>query len=124
MIYRIGKSWTFDYAHRLPFHEGACQRLHGHTGTLEVVVESDALINDGPCRGMVMDFGTLSEIVQPYLDNVLDHHYLNETCGHDPTAEYIAQGVFNFLETRLETRLRLMRVKVWETPTAWAEVSE
>ena len=30
---------NFAAAHRLPDHEGKCQRLHGHTYGLEVTVE-------------------------------------------------------------------------------------
>lgn len=40
VTYRIGKSFTFDAAHRLPGLRAGhkCGRLHGHTYTVEVVL--------------------------------------------------------------------------------------
>ena len=119
--YRVGKSWTFDYAHKLPFHEGKCRDLHGHTGVLEVELESESVISDGPSRGMVMDFGDMSKIVKPIIEEFLDHRYLNDYWG-SPTAEQVAFSIFSMLETSpFPTGVRLVRVRIWETPTAWAE---
>ncbi|MFI5263969.1 MAG: 6-carboxytetrahydropterin synthase, partial [Candidatus Kapaibacterium sp.] len=30
MLTRISKSFRWEMAHRLPFHEGGCRHIHGH----------------------------------------------------------------------------------------------
>jgi 6-pyruvoyltetrahydropterin/6-carboxytetrahydropterin synthase len=56
-MYRIGKSFMFEAAHRLvtlpPGHK--CNRPHGHSYTAEVVVVATDLV--GP--GFVVDFAEL-----------------------------------------------------------------
>jgi 6-pyruvoyltetrahydropterin/6-carboxytetrahydropterin synthase len=56
--FRIGKRFTFDAAHHLPSlpADHKCSRVHGHTYTVEFVLESSELT--GP--GFVTDFGDLT----------------------------------------------------------------
>lgn len=95
----IYKEFRFEAAHRLPYHQGKCQRLHGHSWVGRVYVESNHLIQEGPKQGMVMDFGDVKAYIDPIVENFLDHHYLNETTGlESPTSEAIAQWMFKKLE--------------------------
>jgi 6-pyruvoyltetrahydropterin/6-carboxytetrahydropterin synthase len=95
----IYKEFRFEAAHRLPHHDGKCQRLHGHSWIGRVYIRGDQLISTGPKQGMLMDFSQLKQYMQPLLDNYLDHHYLNETTGlENPTCEAMAQWIFEQLE--------------------------
>lgn len=142
------KVFQFDCAHMLSGHQGLCKNLHGHTYKLEVEVvragQSD-LIEDGPSEGMVIDFRALKEAVQD-VAGPFDHafiFYANTTnpveqsiCGvlksHGlrvvdfptrPTAENMAQFFYDQLNSALEVRgIFVNRVRVWETPTSYAEV--
>lgn len=103
---RIGKRFTFEAAHQLPWHDGKCHNLHGHSYVLEVVVEG-GVVGDGidgkgkpdsysltgepiyrPDTGMVADFSLISQIVKPYIEEFLDHKNLNDLM-ENPTAENI-----------------------------------
>ncbi|MGA1250362.1 MAG: 6-pyruvoyl trahydropterin synthase family protein, partial [Candidatus Kapaibacteriota bacterium] len=52
MISRIAKEFHWEMGHRLPFHDGGCQNIHGHSYTMrvEVIGEID------PATGMVIDY--------------------------------------------------------------------
>lgn len=81
----ICKQFSFHAAHRLPNHQGQCQRLHGHSYVLEVLVtgqvkqagrtESD--------EGMVLDFADLKKIYKDWIEPLVEHQYLNERLTHD-----------------------------------------
>lgn len=95
----IYKEFRFEAAHRLPHHQGKCQRLHGHSWLGKVYIQSNKLIETGPQQGMVMDFGEVKKYIKPLLDNYLDHYYLNETTGlENPTSEAIARWIFEKLQ--------------------------
>lgn len=123
---RIAKRWTFDAAHMLPNHDGKCARLHGHTYVVEVMVEG-ALQTSGPAEGMVVDFYHLSAIWKNELEPMLDHRYLNDTipgAWHPTTAENISRCIANYFTYELallRPPVRLYAVRVWETPTGYAE---
>jgi len=115
----VTKILTFDAAHSLPDHQGKCRNLHGHTYTLEVTVRGE-LEHSGPATGMVMDFGDLAERVRRVVVEPLDHRYLNEVLDFVPTAEAIALWAFRVLAGE---GLPVVRVRLWETPTSFAEVT-
>ena len=67
---RISKSFRWEMAHRLPFHDGGCKNIHGHSYqmTVEVAGEPDA-------DGMVLDYFDLVRIVEPMVKEI-DHGFL------------------------------------------------
>lgn len=67
---RIARDFHWEMGHRLPFHEGLCRNLHGHSYRMQVVVEGHLDEN-----GMVLDYFDLKEVVQPLVDR-LDHVFL------------------------------------------------
>ncbi|MEA5533884.1 6-carboxytetrahydropterin synthase QueD [Crocosphaera sp. XPORK-15E] len=118
----IYKEFRFEAAHQLPYHDGKCRRLHGHSWVGRVYVSSDRLISEGPKQGMVMDFGDIKLYLEPLLENFLDHYYLNETTGlESPTSEAIAQWIFEKLETAGLSGLQ--GVEIRETCTSGARYS-
>ncbi len=110
----VTRTFTFEAAHQLPWHEGKCRNLHGHSYRLEVTVE-------GPLdeRGVVMDFSDVRDVVDREVVSRYDHRYLNDLIDN-PTAEVIAQEIWKALEA---AELRVSRVRLWETTDSWVEVT-
>ncbi|MEA3514244.1 MAG: 6-carboxytetrahydropterin synthase QueD [Nanoarchaeota archaeon] len=106
---KISKEFVFDAAHKLLWHKGNCQNLHGHTYKLVVTVEGQ--LNE---NGIVMDFGDLKKIVANEVISKLDHKYLNDIF-ENPTAENIVIWIWN----QLKQELNLCEIKLWETPTSY-----
>jgi 6-pyruvoyltetrahydropterin/6-carboxytetrahydropterin synthase len=118
--YRIGKTFSFDAAHRLGgLPEGhKCGRLHGHTYSVEIVLTSWELGEPG----FVTDFGDLAPFKR-YLDEHLDHRSLNDVLPCEPTSENLARFLAEWVIENVESALGglLDRVRVSETPSSWAE---
>ena len=96
----IYKEFRFEAAHRLPNYDGKCSRLHGHSWVGRIHVKGHKLIDRGSQQGMIIDYGDISQYIQPLLDDFLDHYYLNETTGlENPTSENISRWIFEKLET-------------------------
>ena len=75
-------------------------------------------------RGMTYDFGDLKSIYKNHLEPHLDHRYLNETLPYmNTTAENMVFWIFQTTSEYLpeERGLRLEYVRLFETPTAFAE---
>ncbi|MDJ0661434.1 MAG: 6-carboxytetrahydropterin synthase QueD [Crocosphaera sp.] len=116
----IYKEFRFEAAHRLPHHQGKCSRLHGHSWVGRVYVNSDHLEPTGPKQGMVMDFGDISNYIDPLVETYLDHYYLNETTGlESPTSEAIAQWIFEKLAAAKLPGLCMVEIR--ETCTSGAQ---
>ncbi|MCS7202299.1 MAG: 6-carboxytetrahydropterin synthase QueD [Dictyoglomus sp.] len=106
----IIKKFKFDSAHNLISYKGKCEKLHGHTYELVVIVEGYP-----DEEGMVIDFVELKEIVKREVINILDHSYLNEIISQ-PTAENIAIWIWDKLEKKLNRKnCHLYEIQVWET---------
>lgn len=115
----ITKIFRFDAAHSLPQHEGLCRNIHGHGYKAEVTVQG-GLQQTGPAQGMVMDFADLGDRVRLLVIDPLDHQYLNDVLDIVPTAEALAAWMLGAL---LEAGLPVVRVRLWETPTSYADVT-
>jgi 6-pyruvoyltetrahydropterin/6-carboxytetrahydropterin synthase len=58
----VTKELTFEAAHRLRFHRGACRNIHGHSYRVRVSVtagEGAALREEEEATGMVIDFAAV-----------------------------------------------------------------
>lgn len=106
-------TFTFEAAHQLPWHPGACRRLHGHGYRLEVTVS-------GPLdeNGIVVDFADVRRYVETNVIRRYDHTYLNDLIDN-PTAELIAHDAWKQLEA---AGLAVTRLRLWETADSYAEV--
>jgi len=111
---KVGREFSFDASHFLPEYKGKCERVHGHTYRLKVVVEGEAKEN-----GMVMDFSELKEAVNDAVMERLDHSNLNEIF-ENPTAEEIAEWIFK----ELEKRIPVSSVKLYEGLGKWVLVEK
>lgn len=115
-MFTLEKEFRFEASHRLPLHDGKCQRLHGHSWAGKVILQGDELQASGPQSGMLQDFGRVSAALKPLLEEKLDHWHLNETTGlSNPTSEELARWVFNHLKPLLHL---LVAVRIEETCTS------
>ncbi|MBQ7262987.1 MAG: 6-carboxytetrahydropterin synthase QueD [Synergistaceae bacterium] len=111
----LRKEFTFDAAHRLESYHGKCERLHGHTYRVAIVLEGTP--DD---EGMVLDFCEVSAVVKERVISKLDHSYINDTIPQ-PTAENIASWIWEQIEAPLSRpNCRLAEVWTWETASSCA----
>jgi len=115
-MFILTKEFRFEAAHMLPHHDGKCQRLHGHSWKMRVIIRRPGLERGGPKQGMVMDFGDISKVMNPLIEEKLDHHYLNDTTGlENPTSEELARWVCHQVQERL---VGLSAIEIDETCTS------
>jgi len=55
---RIAKEFVWEMSHRLPYHEGNCKNIHGHSYKMELSLEGEPNEN-----GMLIDFYHIERIV-------------------------------------------------------------
>lgn len=118
---RLCKEFSFEASHELKgMPEGhKCARNHGHSYKITVELESMELDS----AGMILDAGVFALIRDKY-----DHRLLNTVMEKNPTAENIAEQIFNdtndiIREASAMDEVFVTRVRVHETATCWAEVT-
>jgi 6-pyruvoyltetrahydropterin/6-carboxytetrahydropterin synthase len=141
----ITRRLEFDAGHRIPNHASKCRHLHGHRYAIEITLSGNVIEAAGRSdEGMVMDFGEVKAIANRELVEKWDHaflvyrgdeavlDFLNSLPDHRtvvldciPTAENLAREAFRILDVCYRdtygTGLRLERVRLYETPNAWAD---
>ncbi|MDB4777454.1 6-carboxytetrahydropterin synthase [Verrucomicrobia bacterium] len=148
MPYRICKTIDIENGHMLSKHPDKCQFPHGHTRKVEFVLEADELDrNDMVCdfkivkeavesyldtldHAMCMntDDPAYTEFKNRYGDRVIGFQ------SQDPTTEVIAKTIYDIFIRKLRdytakpekryplsSAIRVLKVRVWETATSWAE---
>ena len=117
----VTKQFRFEACHNLPYYEGACHNLHGHSYLLEVTVGGN-IIKDtkNPKCGMIMDFKDLKQIVNENVVDKLDHSNLNDIYPN-PTAEIMVSDIAVNIMKKLPKKVFLVSCKLWETNTSYAE---
>ena len=139
-MYILSTKAKFDSAHFLKDYEGKCANIHGHRWTVAVDVGSDDLVQEGPTRGMVVDFGKLKDDLKEETDR-LDHAFIVEKDSLKPetiaaleaedfrlvfldvrpTAENLARHFFDYMKVKGYT---VLKVSVFETPDNQASYTE
>ena len=148
MPYRICKSLEIENGHMLSKHPDKCRFPHGHTRRVEFVLEAAELdANEMVCdfkivRQAVGDW--LDTFDHALCMNTADPAYQEFKTRYgarvigfdnqDPTTEVMARTIFDHTAQalsdhaahgdacyRLSAGVRLVRVRVWETSSAWAE---
>lgn len=131
---KVAKEFRWEMAHRLPFHEGRCKNLHGHSYKAIVEFEGELLPN-----GMLIDFYDIYNVVNPIIDK-MDHSILVDSSDHElleianrindrvvivdfpTTAENISKFlVEEIIKLNLPQNLNSISVKVYETLDSFAE---
>jgi 6-pyruvoyltetrahydropterin/6-carboxytetrahydropterin synthase len=114
----------YDSAHFLRNYKGKCERLHGHRYVVQAALATEELDE----AGLAFDFVDVKKALRGLADE-LDHYNLNDLPPFrelEPSAENQAKYFFQELRARLPARMAeaLLYVRVWETPTQWAQYSE
>ena len=133
-MYSVTKTLDFCYGHRLLDYDGICKHPHGHNAVVEIEIRTETLDR----RNMVCDFSDIKRVVKGWIDKELDHKML---LRHDdplvkllqqlgepmylldsnPTVERIARLIFEYATA---LGLPVVRVKMWETPSSFAEYTQ
>lgn len=140
----ISREIEIDMGHRLPNHKSKCRNLHGHRYRFEITVIGPICEHTGfSDEGMIVDFSVLKSILKEVIEDPYDHgfmvasqdplaHSLSDLCGpqglkliivpYIPTAENMCAHISDDLIRALTPhQLTLQSLKVWETPTSFAE---
>ena len=137
----VTRKLEFDSGHRVMNHESKCATLHGH----RYVAEITATAPDLDQIGRVIDFSVLKEKIGTWIDKEWDHttilyckdHETVELVGKcpsykppfisdfNPTAENMASFLLKEICPRLMlgTGVTVTKIKLWETPNCFAEVT-
>ncbi|MBW2736594.1 MAG: 6-carboxytetrahydropterin synthase [Deltaproteobacteria bacterium] len=134
---KVAKKFQWEGAHRLPWHEGLCSNLHGHS--YRMVVEVEGSLDE---HGMVIDFTDIKRIITlltkqwdhatlvheedtELLDVLLRAGWKHFVLPYDSTAENVARFAADFFCAEAADALRsrglsTVRVTVHETETCYA----
>jgi 6-pyruvoyltetrahydropterin/6-carboxytetrahydropterin synthase len=109
-MYKISKQFSFSASHTLDLlpKEHPCSRLHGHNYLITIHLKSETL---NEC-GFVKDYKSLTE-VKRFIEETLDHSYLNDKIPGHPTSENIARFLYEQFKPDIP---ELYAVEVSETP--------
>ena len=139
---KVAKEFSFDMAHLLDGHDGKCQNLHGHTYKLQVIVSGETE-NNGAKKGMAIDIADSKRAVNELIISPIDHAFIYDQSSERETkiaqllqqlnsktfalpmrstAENLAQFIFQRLQENVGFHLH--SVRLWETPTSFAEYGE
>jgi 6-pyruvoyltetrahydropterin/6-carboxytetrahydropterin synthase len=129
----VSKQCMFDAAHVLTNHAGQCRNLHGHTYRVIVEVAEEV---DG--QDMVIGFKDLKQVLREVILERFDHAFIFDKASESEreiaavitkhgmksvglpfrsTAENLARHFFH----GLAERVKVVSVKVYETPESCAE---
>jgi 6-pyruvoyltetrahydropterin/6-carboxytetrahydropterin synthase len=140
----LNKIFTFDMAHALEHYPGKCRHIHGHTYILYVSVAGDILDQPGaPLDGMIADFGDIKKWVKDEVIDLFDHalvlrkksemaemewpdKHLSRILltDYQPTCENIMLDIRDRLTKAAPAGINLVNLRLYETPTSYAEWSK
>ena len=130
-----GKEYHWEMGHRLPFHEGLCSNVHGHSYRL--IVELTGELDE---NSMIIDFYELDRIVVPLVKK-LDHCFVCDE-NDKMMIDFLKKNAFKYLvisgETTVENlasmivsellpqfsvfpNIRSLKVRLFESPLAYTE---
>lgn len=113
MSYLLRVRERFEAAHHLTSYKGRPEPSHGHSWSVEAVLEAPELDDEGLGFDFVEARGALRDLTGRF-----DHRDINTVPPFDhmsPTTERLATWFFDELTARLPAA-RLWEVTVWEGP--------
>ena len=149
-MYRICKTFEIESGHFLSKHKEKCKNPHGHTRKIEIIVKAPGLDENDMVfdfKAFKLAFGEfIDQFDHAMIVNsaspdfaFYQKHYerVIGTENVDPTTEVLSKLMFDFIEKelgkeksykstlgheyRFPKNIVLERVRVWETPSTWAE---
>lgn len=151
MPYRICKTFEIESGHMLSKHPDLCKFPHGHSRKVEFVLEADELDHNEMVCDFKSLKEAMCHFLKAWdhalCVNTKDPHYAALKAafgdriisfeGIDPTTEVMARRIHYELKRNLAAyasnpsakyplrpSVRIIRVRVWETSSSWAEFSE
>ena len=148
MPYRICKTIEIESGHMLSKHPDKCRFPHGHTRRVEVILEAVDLDDSGMVCDFKIVKDAAGDFLETFdhsmcvntrdpMFGTLKAAYGGRVIafdGTEPTTEVLAKTFFDEIgrqlasyadraDTRYKLRraVRLVRVRVWETNSSWAE---
>lgn len=148
MPFRVCKTLEIENGHMLSRHPDKCRFPHGHTRKVEFILEADDLDAAGMVCDFKVVKEAVAERLDRYdhamcvntddpMYGVLKQAYGDRVIGFpsiEPTTEVLARTFFDLAQERLRVQasdpgsryplrssVRLVRVRVWETSSSWAE---
>ena len=116
--YQISKVFEFSAAHHLPFVPDGhpCKRHHGHNYCVILTLSAVALDD----KGFVMDYGEMKDTFGKWIQDNLDHQDLNVVLMPNPTAELLAEQLYEVAWAHLsgpmnQNQMSVVSVEVCET---------
>ena len=142
----VTKQVDWEMGHRLLNHNSKCCNPHGHHYRLELSLRGEINSAEGESsEGMVIDFGDIKTILVKQILDIIDHAFMiwdkdevlmkfykeNPDLKHvivpfNTTAENMVIWIYDQLNPDIEKiskYTKIKSVKLWETPTAYAEYS-
>ncbi len=136
MKINIAKEFNWEMSHRLPFHDGPCNNIHGHTYKMRIELEGET-----NKRGMVLDYYEIEKIASSFVKK-LDHSFICDA-GDSLMIDFLkkngfrhfiipdyttAENIAAFFSRRFSSEfskfpnLEKMTVRVFETEDVFAEI--
>ena len=130
----IYKEVHIDTSHRLLYYKGKCANLHGHRWKVEVWMEGEP----DPATQILIDYSLIKQVIDKYdhqiilnrddpmVSRIEEFHPVITTPG-DPTSELIAAIIRDDLYAicrDLGIKATIPKIRVWESPTSCAEITE
>jgi 6-pyruvoyltetrahydropterin/6-carboxytetrahydropterin synthase len=130
----IYKEVHIDTSHRLLHYIGKCANLHGHRWKIEVWIEGEP----DPATQILIDYSLIKQVIEKYdhqiilncddpmVPRIQEFHAVITTPG-DPTSELMAAIIRDDLYKAcrdLGITVAIPKIRVWESPTACAELTE
>lgn len=137
----------FDAGHRIPGHKNTCKNLHGHRYALEVTIKGEIIQQESTSEfGMVMDFKDAKDLIKSTIVDRWDHAFIvydkdqevvdflstlkdhkTVTLSKVPTAENMAliafESIKEVFKEKFSDSIIPVKVRLYETPNNWADVS-
>ena len=150
MPYRICKTIEIENGHMLSKHPDKCRFPHGHTRKVELVLEAAALDGRDMVCDFKAVKELMEELLESYdhaiCVNTDDPQFASFKAANgerviafektDQTTEVMARTIFEHLQRRLkesvaraearypiQPAVRIVKVRLWETSSSWAEYS-
>jgi 6-pyruvoyltetrahydropterin/6-carboxytetrahydropterin synthase len=119
-MFTISKEFHFSAGHHLTGlpETHPCSEVHGHNYVVTVELRVKKRKELTPV-GFVQDYRELEPIKQ-WIDKNLDHKDLNKVFNFNPTAELMAEALYNMFKEKFP---KLSAVSVSETPKTTARYS-
>ena len=132
----ITKIYRFESAHAITSHDGLCRNIHGHSYELHTTVTTNKLNKSD----MVIDFKELNKLVDMKVVKEFDHALIlknnefNQSFAkncitkifwmeQEPTVEMLIKEIVQRIQLSLPDQIKLIRVKLFETNSSYAEWS-